>query len=146
MEYILTEEGWIKNVNHEDFNKYCYHICKVYRGKKAKFTPSVPMYAKDNGENYRTKRICLSPSIKQCIQGIDGIEDLNYSTLEVGSSWYVYKTDKKGKPAKGVVDFELTKESWLKEETVFDYFGRLHRISEYDFAVFKNKKIIFEFD
>ncbi len=143
MAYELTSEGW-KRV--EDFDKYNYHICRIYRGKKAIFIPYIPRHAKENGENYRVKRICVSPTIKQCIQGIDGITHLNYSTLEIGSSWYVYRTEKKGKPAVDICDFDITGECWIKEETKFEYYGRLYRLSEYDFAVYKNKKIIFEFD
>ena len=146
MDYILTENGWVKNDKHSDFGKYMYHICPVYRGKKSRFFPYIPRFAKENGENYRTKRICVSPSIKQCIMGIDGIENLEYSTLEVGKSWFVYRTHEKGTPAKSVCDFEITHEHWIKKETSFEYFGKLHRIGENDFAVFKNKKIIFELD
>lgn len=68
------------------------------------------------------------------------------SSLEVGKSWYVYQTTKKGKPARKVQDFDTTEEHWIKEETRFEYVGKLFRFQESDFAVLKNREIIFEFD
>lgn len=147
MKYVLTDNGWVEESKSlVDSVEYMYHISRVYKGVKAKITPKIPRFAKENCENYSTKRICVSPTIRQCIQGIDGIERMSNSSLEIGSSWYVYKTDKKGIPAKKILDFDVTNEHWIKEETTFSYVGRIFRFSESDFAVFKNKKIILEFD
>lgn len=133
-------------VSAQESYDFMYHISQIYMGKSPLFVPRIPAMAKENGENYRTKRICVAPSVEKCVLGIDGVENMSGSSLEIGESWYVYRTKKKGVPAKSVLDFETTKEHWIKEETRFEYFGRLFRIQEEDFAVYKNKKIIFEFE
>ncbi len=143
MAYITNENGYDEYHNDAEV---MYHISDVYLGRKPLLTPRIPRAAKESGENIRTKRICVSPSIEQCVLGIDGINNMEFSSLEVGKSWYVYKTSKRGIPAKKVQDFETTEEHWIKEETHFDYFGKLFRFQECDFAVLKNREIIFEFD
>lgn len=144
MSYFLNEStGEFERVIADDF---MYHVSAVYLGKKPLFEPRVPRNAEYNCEDYTTKRICVSPTIKQCVLGIDGIQNIESTSLDVGCSWYVYRTSDKGIPAEAIHDFETTEEHWIEEATRFQYFGRLHRISESDLAVFKNRKIIFEFD
>lgn len=143
MAYIPNESGY------DEYNNdagVMYHISDTYLGRKPLLTPRIPRSAHKSGEDIRTKRICVSPSIEQCVLGIDGISYMESSSLEVGKSWYVYKTNKKGRPAKKIGDFETTEEHWIKEDTHFEYFGKLFRFQECDFAVLKNREIIFEFD
>lgn len=143
MAYVTNEEGYNEYQSDADV---MYHISDTYLGRKPLLTPRIPRSAKESGENVRTKRICVSPSIEQCVLGIDGVSYMEYSSLEIGKSWYVYQTSKRGNPAKNIGDFNTTEEHWIKEETRFEYFGRLFRFQESDFAVLKNREIIFEFD
>lgn len=143
MAYVANEDGYDE---YQSDAEIMYHISDTYLGRKPLLTPRIPRVAKESGENIRTKRICVSPSIEQCVLGIDGVSYMESSSLEVGKSWYVYQTTKKGKPARKVQDFDTTEEHWIKEETRFEYFGKLFRFQESDFAVLKNREIIFEFD
>lgn len=144
MSYFLNEStGEFERIFSDDF---MYHVSATYLGMKPLFEPKVPCNAEYNGEDYTTKRICVSPTIKQCVLGIDGIQNIESTSLEVGYSWYVYRTLTKGVPAETIHDFETTEEHWIKKATRLQYFGRLYRISENDLAVFKKRKIIFEFD
>jgi hypothetical protein len=143
MAYVANEDGYDE---YQSDAEIMYHISDTYLGRKPLLTPRIPRVAKESRENIRTKRICVSPSIEQCVLGIDGVSYMESSSLEVGKSWYVYQTTKKGKPARKVQDFDTTEEHWIKEETRFEYFGKLFRFQESDFAVLKNREIIFEFD
>lgn len=144
MSYFLNEKtGEFEYVFSDDF---MYHVSDTYLGLKPLFEPKVPRNAEFNGEDYTTKRICVSPTIKQCVLGIDGIKNIQSTSLNVGCSWYVYRTLTKGLPAETIYDFETTEEHWIDKTERFQYFGRLCRISDSDLAVFKKRKIIFEFD
>lgn len=93
MAYVTNEEGYN---DYQSDAEVMYHISDTYLGRKPLLTPRIPRVAKASGENIRTKRICVSPSIEQCVLGIDGVSYMESSSLEVGKSWYVYQTTKKG--------------------------------------------------
>lgn len=122
-----------------------YHVSRVYLGLKPTFEPRIPTYMSDE-ECKKTPRICVSPSVTQCLLGIQGITQLRHLAMELNSGWYVYETKLKGRAAKKVSDFGITEEHWILEPTQFNYVGKVVRLCRNDFAIFKNKKIIAEID
>ena len=79
MAYVTNEEGYNE---YQSDAEVMYHISDTYLGRKPLLTPRIPRVAKESGENIRTKRICVSPSIEQCVLGIDGVSYMESSSLE----------------------------------------------------------------
>jgi len=100
-----------------------YHVSVIYLGNHVIFKPKVPK-TKNITECTITKRICVSPTIEQCLFGIDGISELKYSGIDK-NGWYIYQTEEVGLPAKEVFDYEITNENWLLKESEFKYIGKV---------------------
>ena len=57
-----------------------YHVSRTDLGKKVILTAKVPPCA-GKGECQKTKRVCFSPSIRQCLKSIVSIEDASFSDI-----------------------------------------------------------------
>lgn len=93
--------------------KIYFHVSSSYLGDSIYLTPKVPdTISKGYGEDSITKRVCVSPTVAQCLMGKSGVKTLQ-SALEdiIKYSYYIYriKTDK-AVPATDVHD------SWLTDE------------------------------
>lgn len=96
-----------------------YHISRKYLGDGVVLTPQIPTH-RNTSECALTKRICVAPTIYQCLLAIDGIEDLKYSSIPP-EGWFVYHTKEIGVPARDVFDVDKTQEHWLLESTYFKF-------------------------
>lgn len=104
--------------------KYYYHITENNWGKQKTLLP------RSNGDNRgveesKTPRICVSPSIAQCMVAI----------YCYGNDWFVYRTKKKvnAKEPISIADAHITDEKWLCKKTAFVRVGKIRNkiVKEY---------------
>lgn len=100
-----------------------YHVSILYLGKRVILTPKIPE-TRGKDECSLTKRVCVSPTVKQCLFGINGINDLKYSGINK-EGWNIYKTQELGIPAINVFDYRITHEHWILKECEFQFVGRV---------------------
>ena len=99
--------------------RYWYHVSTTLNRKLHKLIP----WDSDEGFNRASdepegKRICVSPTIEQCIVAIP------YS---YNSVLYVYRTLNKVRAIKshGIFDGKVTDEAWIKSPTYFQKIGKI---------------------
>lgn len=99
------------------FPRYWYHLSRRHTDKEIHLIP------KDDSTNRSFEeppgaRICVSPTIEQCIVAIPYDWNLTYG---------IYRTKKKTlakKPPKGAIfDFSITSEGWIENPTTFVKIG-----------------------
>lgn len=104
-----------------------FHVSRKFHGFTWTPTPRVPPRTMIN-EDQSTPRVCVSPTVTQCLLAIDGINSLEHSAIiNQHSHWYIYQTDHppvKVKPHQ-VPDVELTNEHWITETAQFKLIGEV---------------------
>lgn len=120
-----------------------YHISRKYLNESIQLTPRIPASAPAYEDN-KTPRICVSPTIEQCIMGIVG-SDIKSALKKIDTDWYIYKTDDDNYiPAKDVFDHLETEEHWFCKKTDFKYFGKVcakaAKRGELKFELYENNK------
>ena len=104
-----------------------FHVSRKFHGFTWTPTPRVPHRTMTN-EDQSTPRVCVSPTVSQCLLAIDGINSLEHSAIiNQHSHWYIYQTDHppvKVKPHQ-VPDVELTNEHWITETAQFKLIGEV---------------------
>lgn len=102
--------------------KTFYHVSSAYLGDVFSFTPKVPeTISKGFNEDASTKRVCVSPTIGQCLMGKSGVKTVG-SALEdiMQPEYFVYEIQTKNAlPATTVHDYSITHEHWLLGEEEF---------------------------
>lgn len=99
--------------------RYWYHVSSTLKSKKKTLIPWNEVKSSNrSGEEPPGERICVAPTIEQCITAIPYF----LSTLTI------YRTEKKvlAKKAVGVFDSHITDEGWLTEPTTFIKIGTLN--------------------
>ena len=101
------------------YKRYWYHVSTTLKNKYVHLIP----WDEDKGFNRGGKepdgkRICVSPTIEQCITALP---------YYFGAVCNVYRTKLKviAKKSKGVFDSSVTKEGWLEDPTPFVKIGIL---------------------
>lgn len=100
-----------------------FHVSRQFIGQSVIMKPKVPNSAPEF-EDRKTPRICVSPTIEQCLMGIIGA-DLKLALKFIKhKDWYIYTTDSWDYiPAKDVFDHMDTEEHWFLQPTKFTLFG-----------------------
>lgn len=110
-----------------------YHVSSVYLGDVFSFTPKVPeTISKGFNEDATTKRVCVSPTIGQCLMGKSGVKTVE-SALEdiMQPEYFVYQIKTKNAvPATTVHDYPITHEHWLLAEEQFTLIRTIKRGSK----------------
>lgn len=94
-----------------------FHV-SIDRGEKTwRAFPRIPVRRHKSGaEDSTTARICVAPTVYQCLLAIDGISSLKYSSIRLAESWLIYTTNASAYSAEGLVpDFSRTEEHWIIE-------------------------------
>ena len=102
-----------------------FHVSQKDHGKVWRPTPRVPERTM-TGEDKTTPRVCVCPTVRQCLMAIDGIGDLRFSGfLHSDTGWFVYETDEECyKPDVSLVpDFDITSEHWVTDKRLFSRVG-----------------------
>lgn len=113
--------------------KTFYHVSSIYLGDECKLIPKIPeTISKGFGEDSVTKRVCISPTIAQCLVGKSGVKTLESALQDIMQpEYFVYKIDtNKAIPAESVHDYGITDEHWLLEENVFTLVRTIKRGSK----------------
>ena len=108
-----------------------FHISDENHDGKT-FKPRVPKYAKENDEDFKTKRICVSTSITGCINALDPCR------FHPSMIWYVhvpvdldslYEKNSICVPNKTEVpDVAVTKEKWITKKTKLKCIGIIKNV------------------
>ena len=100
--------------------RYWYHVSTTLRKRQVLLTPW------DEGDGFNRgqdepqgKRICVAPTIEQCITAIPYY-------LSANCSIYRTKDEVKASPPVGVWDAHITEEGWLTTPTEFILIGKLN--------------------
>lgn len=99
--------------------RHWYHVSTTLKRKKIHLIPwDESKSTNRSGDEPEGARICVAPTIEQCITAIPYYMD----TL------YIYKTENMVLPRKaiGVYDAHITDEGWLEEPTTFVKIGTLY--------------------
>lgn len=107
-----------------------FHVSSINLGEKAKLTPKVPeTISKGYGEDAVTKRICVSPTVGQCLMGKSGVKTVESALDDIlQECYYVYEIwTQNAIPAENVHDSWLTDEHWILEEMEFTLVGKIKR-------------------
>lgn len=100
-----------------------FHVSRQFIGQSVMMKPQIPRTA-PNYEDRTIPRICISPTIEQCLMGIAGANLQEALTLLKGKDWYIYTTDSWDYiPAKDVFDHIDTEEHWFLQPTKFHFYG-----------------------
>lgn len=100
-----------------------FHVSRKFIGQSVIMTPQIPRTA-PQFEDRTIPRICISPTIEQCVMGISGTSLKEALKLIKYKDWYVYITDSWDYiPAKDVFDHHNTEEHWFLEPTKFTLYG-----------------------
>lgn len=101
-------------------------------GERVFLQPRVPECRSDE-ECSITKRICVSPTVEQCLLGIQGCDEL-YQVDLCDSGWYVYEYKGRTKPKRVteemVCDSGITEEHWILKEEPFTFLGVVNYLDE----------------
>ena len=111
-----------------------FHVSEESHGKAWYPSPRVPC-RRMKGEDDKIPRVCVSPTIKQCLLAIDGVRELSFSKImfdDVG--WFVYKTDAEAfYPGFNLVpDSDITNEHWILTKSKFVLVGTVAYSREED--------------
>lgn len=102
-----------------------FHVSRKFIGQSVIMKTQIPRSAPDF-EDRTTPRICISPTIEQCVMGISGTSIKDALKLIKNQDWYIYTTDSWDYiPAKDVFDHNDTEEHWLLEPTKFNLYGSI---------------------
>lgn len=110
--------------------KRFYHVSSVYLGKKVKLKPKVPeTISKGYNEDATTKRVCISPTVGQCLMGKSGVKTVESALEDIMEDfYYVYEIlTTEAVPALNVHDAHRTDEHWILEEREFTLIGEIKR-------------------
>ena len=102
--------------------RYWYHVSTTLRGKKLKLVPWDSTHDKAfnrSEDEPNGKRICVSPSIEQCITAIP--YDL-YCRINI----YRTKSPVRASKPRRIFDAKVTHEGWLHKPTTFIKIGSLN--------------------
>lgn len=100
-----------------------FHISRQFVGQSVMMKPQIPRSA-PQFEDRKIPRICISPTIEQCMMGIAGADLREALKLVKYKDWYIYTTDSWDYiPAKDVFDHMDTEEHWFLELTKFTLYG-----------------------
>lgn len=100
-----------------------FHISRQFVGQSVILKPQIPRTALQF-EDRKIPRICISPTIEQCMMGIAGADLKEALKLLKNKDWYIYTTDSWDYiPAKDVFDHMDTEEHWFLEPTKFTLYG-----------------------
>lgn len=100
-----------------------FHISRQFVGQSVMMKPQIPRSA-PQFEDRKIPRICISPTIEQCMMGIAGADLKEALKLVKHKDWYIYTTDSWDYiPAKDVFDHMDTEEHWFLEPTKFTLYG-----------------------
>lgn len=112
-----------------------YHVSRMYLGKSKVFLPKIPESAVRSLEDVETPRICVAPTIIQCLMGIAGTEDIEFEfrnkSKDKFDELFVYTPMdcSKVSPAGRIPDFQRTKEHWILEPCEMSYLGKINKHS-----------------
>ena len=102
-----------------------FHVSRQFIGQSVIMKPQIPKSA-PNYEDRTIPRICISPTIEQCVIGIAGTDIKSALKLIKSKDWYIYTTNSWDYiPAKDVFDHLDTEEHWLLEPTKFIFYGTI---------------------
>lgn len=102
-----------------------FHVSRQFIGQSVIMKPQIPRSAPDF-EDRTTYRICISPTIEQCVMGISGTSLKEALKLIKYKDWYIYTTNSWDYiPAKDVFDHNNTEEHWFLEPTKFQLYGTI---------------------
>lgn len=104
-----------------------YHVTYKYLGETVTLKTNIPK--QDNETSI--PRICVAPTIRQCILGVEGITDIGLIAMIFRKSrsmpitYHIYqpKIDKFIPADESVRDRGITNEYWILNNVVADYLG-----------------------
>ncbi|ATN94615.1 hypothetical protein FDJ06_gp038 [Pseudomonas phage SL2] len=101
-----------------------YHISTVYLGDYVLLRPYIPNNRAD-GEDSVTNRICVAPSVIECIAAKSGSYDIDLNLLGSKSTIYAYRSNSTDYIVGNVPDQKQYREHWYLKPTLFTYVGSL---------------------
>lgn len=102
-----------------------FHVSRQFIGQSVLMKPQIPRSA-PQFEDRTISRICVSPTIEQCMMGIAGTILKEALKLVKHKDWYIYTTSSWDYiPAKDVFDHIDTEEHWFLEPTKFQLYGTI---------------------
>ena len=102
-----------------------FHVSRQFIGQSVVMKPQIPRSA-PHFEDRTIPRICVSPTIEQCMIGIAGTILKEALKLVKHKDWYIYTTTSWDyMPAKDVFDHIDTEEHWFLEPTKFQLYGTI---------------------
>ena len=102
-----------------------FHVSRQFIGQSVVMKPQIPRSA-PQFEDRTIPRICVSPTIEQCMIGISGTILKEALKLIKHKDWYIYTTSSWDyMPAKDVFDHIDTEEHWFLEPTKFQLYGTI---------------------
>lgn len=95
--------------------RYWYHVSTTLKLKKLKLIPwddSNPKAFNRSGDEPRGARICVAPTIEQCMTAVP---------YDLYAEYNIYRTKSRviAKRSKEVYDSTITQEGWIEKPTVF---------------------------
>lgn len=115
-----------------------YHISRIFLGDNCIFEPKIPSTSHPFKEDNKTPRICLAPTIHQCLMGISGSdkyhERWDFYFKDKFDDLYIYiYIGEVTEPTK-VPDVHRTNEKWLLVPSKLHF---SHKLSYEEYLSFK---------
>lgn len=105
-----------------------YHVSSRFLGERCILIPKIPEGAVSFNEDVKTKRVCFSPTVRQCLIGKAGTDEWSSVIDEFSEKYYsenlsLYVTFKKLNKAGRVSDKHITEEKWSKKDILVKFLG-----------------------
>lgn len=106
-----------------------FHVTGVYLGDHVLLKPYIPKGPCD-GEETTTKRICVAPTVVDCIAGKAGNNVFDNTMLTEGSEIFVYRSSSVDHIIADTPDQLDYNEHWYLNPTLFRYVGTIRMDGE----------------